>query len=346
MTSYRSDFISCDFDFDAPGKHYGSVHLDYSNDAGVSRVFPIPIISINNSDGPTALLTAGNHGNEDEGQLILRRLIEELSPEDIQGRIIVLPALNYPAVRANTRTSPLDQGNLNRCFPANEVTGPTDAIARFAVDVLLPLADAGVDLHAGGASAKYVNTTFLCTCEDKTVFRKSFDLAKAFNAPYMYVVDGKGSPTGFDPAAHAAKVPFISTELGGGYIDPGAVKVGYGGVRNVLAHLGIIAISEPSTGSDEITYLDARKSESVVYAPYEGLFESYIDVGEEVEAGQTAGVLYSLDEVDRTPTVLKFPASGIVCAKHVSARVVSGTRAYITVKAVTEETMLAPMSSV
>ena len=117
-------------------------------------------------------------------------------------------------------------------------------------------------------------------------------------------------------------------------------------MRNVLAHLGIIAISEPSTGSDEITYLDARKSESVVYAPYEGLFESYIDVGEEVEAGQTAGVLYSLDEVDRTPTVLKFPASGIVCAKHVSARVVSGTRAYITVKAVTEETMLAPMSSV
>ena len=340
MTPYRSSFISCDFDFDAKGKHYGAAHLDYSNDEGVSRVFPIPIVSITNGDGPTVLLTAGNHGNEDEGQLILRRLIEAISPEDIRGRIIALPALNYPAVRANTRTSPLDGGNLNRCFPASVVAGPTDAIARFVVDALLPLADAGVDLHAGGASAKYVNTTFLCTCEDATVFRKSFDLAKAFNAPYMYIVDGRGSPTGFDPAAHAATVPFISTELGGGWIDQDALEVGYQGVRNVLAHLGIIATSEARTEAGQITYLDGRKSEGVVYAPHEGLLESRVDLGEEVEAGQTAGVLYSLDEVDRPPTVLKFPDAGIVCAKHISARVVSGTRTHITVKPVSEETIL------
>ena len=340
MTPYRSSFISCDFDFDKKGKHYGAAHLDYSNDEGVSRVFPIPIVSIANDDGPTVLLTAGNHGNEDEGQLILRRLIEAISPEDIRGRIIALPALNYPAVRANTRTSPLDGGNLNRCFPASAVAGPTDAIARFVVDALLPLADAGVDLHAGGASAKYVNTTFLCTCEDATVFRKSFDLAKAFNAPYMYIVDGRGSPTGLDPAAHAAKVPFISTELGGGWIDQDALEVGYQGVRNVLAHLGIIATSEARTEAGQITYLDARKSEGVVYAPHEGLLESRVDLGEEVEAGQTAGVLYSLDEVDRPPTVLKFPDAGIVCAKHISARAVSGTRTYITAKPASEQVIL------
>ena len=130
MTPYRSGFISCDFDFDAKGKHYGAAHLDYSNDEGVSRVFPIPIVSITNGDGPTVLLTAGNHGNEDEGQLILRRLIADISPGDIRGRIIALPALNYPAVRANTRTSPLDGDNLNRCFPASTVAGPTHAIAR------------------------------------------------------------------------------------------------------------------------------------------------------------------------------------------------------------------------
>ena len=158
----------------------------------------------------------------------------------------------------------------------------------------------------------------------------------------MYVVDGRGSPSGFDPAAHAAKVPFISTELGGGWIDQEALEVGYQGVRNVLAHLGIIATSEAGTGTGQITYLDARKSEGVVYAPHEGLFESRVDLGEEVEAGQTAGVLYSLDEVDRPPTVLKFPDSGIVCAKHVSARVVSGTRICITVQAAPEDAFLTP----
>ena len=156
----------------------------------------------------------------------------------------------------------------------------------------------------------------------------------------MYIVDGRGSPTGFDPAAHAAKVPFISTELGGGWIDQDALEVGYQGVRNVLAHLGIIATSEARTESGQITYLDARKSEGVVYAPHEGLLESRVDLGEEVEAGQTAGVLYSLDEVDRPPTVLKFPDAGIVCAKHISARVVSGTRTYITVEAAPEDAFL------
>ena len=341
MTSYRSNFISCDFDFDAAGKHYGSAHLDYSDDEGVSRIFPIPIVSINNGDGPTLLLTAGNHGNEDEGQLILRRLIDEIAPENIQGRIIVLPALNYPAVRANTRTSPLDQGNLNRSFPGDDVGGPTMAIARFVVDALLPLADAGIDLHSGGASAKYVNTTFLCTCEDAEVFRTSFDLAKAFNAPYVYVVDGRGSPTGYDPAAHVHKVPFISTELGGGWIDREAVEIGYRGVRNVLAHLDIIEMPDGNSSIDPMIYLDARKYEGIVYAPYEGLFEARVDVGDEVEAGQTAGILYSLDEVDRPPTVLHFPESGIVCARHVSARVVHGTRIYITVKTVPEEKILA-----
>ena len=111
-------------------------------------------------------------------------------------------------------------------------------------------------------------------------------------------------------------------------------------MRNVLAYLGIIATSDARTESGQITYLDARKSEGVVYAPHEGLFESRVDLGEEVEAGQTAGVLYSLDEVDRPPTVLKFPDAGIVCAKHISARVVSGTRTYITVSTATEHTIL------
>jgi predicted deacylase len=116
--------------------------------------------------------------------------------------------------------------------------------------------------------------------------------------------------------------------------------VGYRGIRNVLAYLGILPTLEARAEPGRIIYLDARKSEGVVHAPHEGLFESRVDLGEEVEAGQTAGVLYSLDEVDRLPTVLKFPNSGIVCAKHISARVVSGTRTYITVRAASEEAIL------
>ena len=102
----------------------------------------IPIVTVANGSGPTVLLCAGNHGEEDEGQLILRRLIHELEPSDVQGRIIFMPALGYPAVHACTRTSPLDDGNLNRSFPGDGSSGPTPAIASFVVDMLVPLAGA------------------------------------------------------------------------------------------------------------------------------------------------------------------------------------------------------------
>ena len=341
MTVYKSTFLSCDFDFDVFGKNYGSAHLDYSDDLGVSRVFPIPIATISNGSGPTILLTAGNHGNEDEGQLILRRLIHELDPADICGRIIILPALNYPAVRSNRRTSPLDNGNLNRSFPGDLENGPTSAIARFVVNQLLPLADAGIDFHSGGRGAKYVTTSFLCTCSDPEIYRKSFDLAEAFDAPYLYVVDGTKSKTGFDPVAHDRQVPFISNELGGGWIDREAVEIGYQGVQNVLKFLEIVSAPEKKSDDRKDTiYLDAVNTADVIYAPYEGLFEARVELGQRVKAGQTAGVLYSLDEVARAPKVLKFAKSGIVCVKAVSARAVHGSRLVVTAASVTAQEII------
>ena len=341
MTTYKSAFISCDFDFDAQGKHYGAAHLTYSDDANGMRVFLIPIVTIKNGSGPTILLTAGNHGNEDEGQLILRRLIHELEPDDVQGRIIFLPALNYPAVRACTRTSPLDNENLNRKFPGDGTSSPTSAIARFVVDVLLPLADAGIDFHSGGNLANYAITSFLCTCADTALYRKSFDLAEAFQAPYMYVVDGKKSPTGFDPIAHAQNIPFISNELGGGGIDREAIRIGYRGARKVLEHLSLIATSEITGKPEHTEYLDAVNGAGTILAPFEGLFEAQFDVGDKVESGQTAGILYSLDEIDRPPKELLFTDSGIVCVKHVTARVVHGSYICRTAKAVSHDKILA-----
>lgn len=340
MVKYKSDFVSCDYDFDAQGKNYGAARLVFSDNENAGRVIPIPIVTVANGSGPTVLLSAGNHGNEDEGQLILRRLIHELEPSDVQGRIIFVPALNYPAVRAWTRTSPLDNGNLNRSFPGDGTVGPTPAIARFVVDALLPLADAGMDLHSGGNSAKFVNTSFLCTCSESAIYHKSVELADAFQAPYMYVVDGKASPTGFDPAAHAQKIPFVSTELGGGGIDREAIKVGYDGVRNVLAHLNVIATPEDASTMLSTVYLDAVNGSGSVLAPFAGLFEAQFDVGEEVKEGQTAGILFSLDEINRPPKELNFTTSGIVSVKTVGARTVHGSRICTTAKAVTHDQIL------
>ena len=75
--------------------------LPYSRDDSAWGSIMIPICVVKNGDGPTAL----------------QHLSHTLEPEMIKGRVIIVPAFNYPASRAAKRTSPIDGGNLNRLFP-------------------------------------------------------------------------------------------------------------------------------------------------------------------------------------------------------------------------------------
>ena len=94
------DKISCNLDFERDGKHFGSIDLGFSDNRHAFSNIPVPLVCIRNGSGPTLLLAAGNHGDEYEGQVILRRLIHRLEAGDIHGRLILLPALNYPAMLA------------------------------------------------------------------------------------------------------------------------------------------------------------------------------------------------------------------------------------------------------
>ena len=89
------------------------------------------------------------------GQIALAKLIRTLEPEQITGRVIILPAANLPAAMAGTRVSPIDGGNLNREFPGNPEGTVTSRIAHYIESVLLPMCDGFHDLHSGGASLQY-----------------------------------------------------------------------------------------------------------------------------------------------------------------------------------------------
>src|SRR5690606_40921595 len=113
----RPSPITPTIDLDAQGVQHGFLRLPYSRDDSAWGSVMIPIAVIRNGSGPTALLTGGNHGDEYEGPLALYELARTLDPADVSGTVIILPALNYPAFRAGTRTSPIDKGNMNRSFP-------------------------------------------------------------------------------------------------------------------------------------------------------------------------------------------------------------------------------------
>lgn len=321
--------LACRLDLDAAGKRHGFLELLHSDNANAFAVIPVPIAVIVGGKGPTIVLTAGNHGNEYEGQVILRRLLAETEASQINGRIIVLPALNYPAVLANSRISPLDSGNLNRSFPGRTDAGPTSAIAHFVTDRLVPMADAMIDFHSGGSSADFVPSTFLCTHPDADISRRSLELAETFAAPFIYVIRGSDSPTGMDPHAQIAGVPFISTELSGGAgVNLKATEIGYCGLRRVLAKMGILPWSEAKPPGPS-RLLDGFAGATTVMAPVTGIFEPFVELGAEVTAGQPAGRVWPMEEIDRPPFMLNFQGNGLVSVKRTTAQVVRGSYVYV-----------------
>ena len=183
-------------------------------------------------DGPTALVTAGNHGDEHEGRIIARRLIRELDPDRVHGRLIVIPALNYPAVIEDSRVSPIDGGNMNRAYPGDAGGTPTFAIAHYVETVLLPMCDAALDLHSGGKVSEYLPCAYLVVGGDRDLMAAKIDAVKAFAAPVTTVVSATADSRSLSGAADRHAVPNLATELGGGgTLGRNALEIGNGPAR-------------------------------------------------------------------------------------------------------------------
>ena len=104
MSALRPSPITPTVDFERDGVQHGFLRLPYSRDDSAWGSVMIPICVIRNGKGPLALLTGGNHGDEYEGPLALYELARTLEPKDVTGTVVIMPAMNYPAFRAGTRS--------------------------------------------------------------------------------------------------------------------------------------------------------------------------------------------------------------------------------------------------
>ena len=120
--------VKSTIDFEQDGLQHGFLKLPHSHDESAYGSVMIPISMAKNGEGPSALLTGGNHGDEYEGPIALFDLARTIDPKQIRARVILVPAMNYPAFQAAKRTSPIDSGNMNRSFPGNPEGSITEKI--------------------------------------------------------------------------------------------------------------------------------------------------------------------------------------------------------------------------
>ncbi|WP_188909228.1 N(2)-acetyl-L-2,4-diaminobutanoate deacetylase DoeB [Aureimonas endophytica] len=322
MATLRQSPIAATIAFDEDGVRHGFLRLPYSRDDSAWGSVMIPITVAKNGEGPTALLTGGNHGDEYEGPIALFDLARSLKTEDVSGRVIIIPAMNYPAFRAGTRTSPIDKGNLNRAFPGSPDGTVTQKIADYFQRTLLPMADIVLDFHSGGRTLDFVPFAAAHILSDKNQEAASFAAVAAFGAPFsmrMLEIDAIGM---YDTAAEEMGKVFMTTELGGGgtatALTAGIAKRG---VANVLRHAGIL---HGTVEAAETRWLNMPSGECFTFAEDEGLIEPLVDLGQPLRRGDVLARVHPVSHTGAEPIVFQTKLDGILAARHFPGLVKAG----------------------
>ena len=321
--------IRCAIDFNADGKQSSYLGVPKSTNDSAYGTVTIPITVIKNGEGPTMSFTGGVHGDEYEGPITLMKLARELQPEDISGRVIIIPSLNLPAVMAGLRCSPIDDLNLNRVFPGKYDGSVTETIAHYITSEIVPLSDAHLDMHSGGTTLEYIPTIFSEAHGDSDMEKQYFDAAMAFGAEITVLSDDFPDTERFLTSVFKrGGVMKFSTELGGAAkVNPKIVKLAEHGVRNLMKHFGIMhgdIISPEAQGRNPTRLANVESVNCYVIAPDDGLYEPFFDLWDDVEAGQTIGQVHYPHHHDKEPMPVVTEFGGFLLCKRPPGKVQRG----------------------
>lgn len=309
--------VALDIDIDAPGRHHGYLTVPWSRDESAwgSVLVPLTVVNGSNGPGPTLLFTGGNHGDEYEGPIALMKLATELDPAQIAGRVIIVPAMNLPAVLAASRVSPVDSVNMNRAFPGSRTGGVSAMICAFVTEELIARADAVVDIHAGGKTLDFVPSAVVHALPDPDLMRRTLAALQAFGAPLGLVLTELDSAGMLDTVVEQAGKVFVSTELGGkGLATAETVAIADRGVRNMLRHFGLMEGAPDAPVPTRLMH--TPDAGCFIQSRHAGLFEPLVDLGAEVRAGQPVARVHPVEESGGRASVYHAARDGLFYCRH------------------------------
>jgi predicted deacylase len=286
-----------------------------SSESFVGSPVPIPVrVARGAQPGPTLCLTAGVHGDELNGIEVVRRVLQEIEPGELQGMVIGVPIVNLHGFRQASRYLP-DRRDLNRHFPGRATGSAASRIAHSFFQQVILHCEALVDLHTGSFHRANVPQVRADLTDSG-----AFELAKAFGS--SVVVHHVGEPGTLRRAAGDVGIPAISYEGGEPMrFQPAEVEEGVRGVRELLARKGMLS-SRPRRGQRQEIYYRARW----VRVDDGGILLSDVDLGDSVKVGDELAVV--TDPISNERTVVKSPYDGRVLGKALNQVVIPGFAAF------------------
>ncbi|WP_159650802.1 succinylglutamate desuccinylase/aspartoacylase family protein [Vibrio atypicus] len=262
---------------------------------GHPQTLPIRVFK-GNKPGKRFVITAGVHGDEQNGILTAQRLARELVGKEIAGVVTIVPTVNLSGIARHSRdfhsaAPDSSSANLNRVFPGN-ATG--DDASRYAnslwENLLKPNADLAIDLHSqtsGSAYPLYVFADY--RLED------AIRMARLLNPDV--ILNDPGDPGILETVYNREGIPSITIEVGiGRYTDLVMVERATKGVLNILTAYEVIE------GETDNTKLECVEGNDIisVRAKQGGFVICHVDLMDQVTQGQTLATQYNSfgDEIE------------------------------------------------
>ncbi len=265
--------------------------------------------------GPHLLITGGVHGDEFEPMEAIRRLMAEIDPLSLRGKLTLVPCVNEPAFRRGHRTG--DDGlDLARTCPGRADGSITEQIA-FELSRLIRSSDFYIDLHTGGTRLMVSLLAGYTLHRNANVLAVQRRMARAFGLPIVWGTDPNLEGRSLS-VARDANVPAIYCEyLGGARCDPAGVEAYVTGCRNVMIELGLL-VGQVTLTVEPLVVEDHRPSAGHMQvnhpSPADGYFQPVVTLGQRVQTGELLGTV--CDPLGQTVSRIESRYTGLVIVLH------------------------------
>lgn len=284
-------------------------------------------------EGPTLGMVGCIHGDETLPPIAYQRLLDSLNPQEMAGRLAVIPVANPLALAVFDRLTPEQHGNtdLHTVFPGNREKGNlTNKIAIAIQENLLEHVDAFVDFHSGGLGGRLQNRSDFDDDLPSELRNRCLDLCRAFGAPFIHANNLAKTASSY---VNARGKPTCNAEVGGAYLGRvsseeylvGMIK----GLRNLMTHLGMLPEEKPVKPPRQLLFNFKNRVEvnPNVGGFLRSNFESTSDLGRQIKEGTVLGEVIDLHTL-KVSEVMKAPVDGYLFFSRYSGAVDAGTKAF------------------
>jgi uncharacterized protein len=280
--------------------------------AGVDAGYDMPVAVIHGAHaGPVLAVVSGAHGSEYASIVAVEQLITGVSPAELSGTLVLLPIVNVPSFEQIVpHVNPVDGKSMNRFYPGNPNGTQTERASYVITKAVVESCDHLIDLHGGDLDENLRPYGYWTVTGHQQQDAVSRAMAEAFGLAYIIIsTDRPKDPNAsrfLENTATTRGKPSITAEAGrSGPVDPSDVSVLARGVRNVMAHLKMVAKSAaPATRPRWIEKV------VTVTAEQNGMFHPAVDRDRDVTGGAKIGTV--TDYLNRPIQDVVAPEAGLI----------------------------------